>query len=113
MSEDTVRVTVEDGDDRTTIEAQSGRNLRDLLVENDCSPYTTLTGRLNCGGRGICGTCGVRIEEAVPPEQFHDRLACRFGYPRLSCQVTVKEDLTVRVPEKLVWGGRDYGRRNS
>jgi ferredoxin len=105
--DDTVRVTVEGGGDRTVIETRRGRNLRDLLVENGCSPYTTLTGRLNCGGRGLCGTCGVRIAESVPPEGLHDRLADRFGYPRLSCQVTVETDLTVRIPEKIVWGRRD------
>ncbi len=104
---DSVTVTVEDDGDRTVIETRPGRNLRDLLVENGCSPYTGVTSRLNCGGRGICATCGVRIAEQVSPGGFHDRIASRFGYPRLSCQVTVEEDLTVRIPDKLVWGGRE------
>ncbi|MFB6219149.1 MAG: 2Fe-2S iron-sulfur cluster-binding protein [Halobacteriaceae archaeon] len=106
MDGDTLRVTVVDGDERTVIGAERGRNLRELLLEHDCSPHTRATERLNCGGRGLCGTCGVRIGEPVAPTQWHDRLARRFGYPRLSCQVTVKDDLTVHLPEKLVWGGR-------
>jgi Na+-transporting NADH:ubiquinone oxidoreductase subunit NqrF len=43
----------------------------------------------------------------VPPRHWHDRLAARFGYPRLSCQVTVEDDLLVELPDKLVWGSRD------
>jgi hypothetical protein len=35
-------------------------------------------------------------------------MAQRFGYPRLSCQVTVNEDMVVRLlPEKVVWSGRN------
>jgi ferredoxin len=107
-AEDTVRVTVEDEDGQTVIEARRGRNLRELLLEHGCSPYTAATRRLNCGGRGLCGTCGVRVEAGeAPPTHWHDRLADRFGYPRLSCQLAVDRDLTVRVPEKLVWGRRE------
>jgi ferredoxin len=105
---DTVRVTVHiDDGDPTVIEAERGRNLRRLLLEHDCSPYTAVTERLNCGGRGLCATCGVRIGDAPAPTHWHDRLAARFGYPRLSCQLTVEEDLTVYIPEKIVWGGRE------
>lgn len=108
---DTVELTVEDGDDRTVIETRRGRTLRDVLLEHGHSPYTAVTDRLNCGGRGLCATCGVRLEEPVSPDHLHDRLADRFGYPRLSCQITIETDLTVRIPEKLVWGGREEGHR--
>jgi ferredoxin len=106
---DTVRVVVVTPDGtRTVLDAERGRNLRVLLCEHDRSPYTPATERLNCGGRGLCATCGVRIEAGDPPAtHWHDRLADRFGYPRLSCQLTVEEPMTVRIPEKLVWGGRD------
>lgn len=104
---DRVRVTVV-GDETVTVETARGRVLRDVLVENDCSPYTALTERTNCGGRGLCATCGVRIREGgSPPEHWHDRLAARFGYPRLSCQVVLEDDLTVEIPDKRVWGGRE------
>ncbi len=104
---ETVPVTVVDGDDRLAIDAPEGSVLRDLLLSHDRSPYTRYTERLNCGGRGLCATCGVRIDEDVGPEHWHDRLADRFGYPRLSCQVTVDRPMTVRPVEgKRVWGGR-------
>lgn len=41
------------------------------------------------------------------PDHWHDRLADRFGYPRLSCQYRLTGDVTVEVPDKRVWGGRD------
>jgi hypothetical protein len=40
------------------------------------------------------------------PDHWHDRLAARFGYPRLSCQMRVTEDPTVAIPDKRVWGER-------
>lgn len=105
---DEVHVTVRHDGEETVLTTTRGRNLRDLLLAAGLSPYTRLTGRANCGGRGICATCGVRIRAGeTPPAHWHDRLADRFGYPRLSCQVTVEGDLTVELPEKLVWGGRE------
>jgi ferredoxin len=105
---DDCRVTVHDGEETTVLTAPAGTTLRDLLLDAGLSPYTRLTGRANCGGRGLCATCGVRIRSDGPaPDHWHDRLAARFDYPRLSCQVTVEEDMTVELPEKLVWGGRE------
>ena len=105
--DDTVRVVVETDDGETELTVQRGRTLRDVLREAGHSPYTALTERANCGGRGLCATCGVRLETEVAPDHWHDELAKRFGYPRLSCQVTVDRDLRVRlVDDKLVWGGR-------
>ena len=113
---DTVTVTVireadeGDGDDapaRTTLSVPRGTVLRDALLAADRSPYTRYTDRLNCGGRGLCATCGVRVREGESdPDHWHDRLAARFGYPRLSCQMRVTGDLTVAIPDKRVWGGR-------
>jgi ferredoxin len=103
-----VQVTVIDGQNCVSLSVPKGANLRDVLVGNDRSPYTRYTRTLNCGGRGLCATCGVRIEEGPPPDHWHDSLAERFGYPRLSCQVSVERDLTVRLlPDKRVWGGRE------
>ncbi len=97
---------VDENGDRTEFSVQPGRNLRRVLLEVDRSPYAAATRRLNCGGRGLCATCGVRIREGPPPEHWHDRLAERFGYPRLSCQVTVDGPMTVELVDKRVWGSR-------
>lgn len=105
---DRVTVTVLANGERTVVEATRGRVLRDVLREHGCSPYTRLTERANCGGRGLCATCGVRVREgSAPPTHWHDRLADWAGYPRLSCQLTVDDDLIVEIPDKRVWGGRE------
>lgn len=105
-----VRVTVRHDGEETVLRTDPGANLRRLLVDAGLSPYTRVTSRANCGGRGLCATCGVRIRSPDPPPtptHWHDTLAARFGYPRLSCQVTVDRDLTVALVDKLVWGGRE------
>jgi ferredoxin len=84
-----------------------GTNLRHALMEKGLSPYTSITEDLNCGGNGLCATCGVWIEEQPPiPRHWHDKLADRFAYPRLSCQITVEHELTVRLVKKRIWGRR-------
>lgn len=90
-----------------------GANLRQTLLAAGFSPYAALTQRLNCGGRGICATCGLWIEQNEPaPTHWHDRAAGAFGYPRLSCQISIEADMTVRLlTEKVIWGKRDGSRR--
>lgn len=101
-------VDVYDGIRWHRLTAQQGANLRRVLLRHDLSPYTQWTRRLNCGGRGLCATCGVRIDDPTPlPTHWHDRLAARFGYPRLSCQIAITRPLVVRLlPEKIIWGRR-------
>ena len=101
-----VRVVVDDGETETELTVEQGRVLRDVLLEADLSPYSRLTARANCGGRGLCATCGVRIAEDVEPDHWHDTLADWFGYPRLSCQIAVDRDLRVELVDKVVWGSR-------
>jgi ferredoxin len=104
---ESVRVTVRHDGEVTHLSTPAGTNLRQLLLDAELSPYTRVTERLNCGGRGLCATCGVRLgADAPPPTHWHDALAARFGYPRLSCQITIDRDLTVDLVDKLVWGGR-------
>lgn len=103
-----VSVTVRHVGGETVVEARPGRTLRDVLLEHGLSPYTRLTDRVNCGGRGLCATCGVRLRAGPAPEHWHDRLADRFGYPRLSCQIEVREGMIVELDEeKVVWGARE------
>jgi ferredoxin len=91
-----------------TLIVPDGANLRRMLLQSGFTPYARVTQQLNCGGRGLCATCGVWLESNPPlPQHWHDRLAQQFGYPRLSCQVSVYADLTVRIlPDKIIWGKR-------
>lgn len=102
-------VRVYDGETWHILDVCHGTPLRDALLDHDLSPYTVLTQRANCGGRGLCATCGVRLDPPVPePTHWHDRLAARYGYPRLSCQIIVDRPLSVRLlPNKRIWGGRE------
>jgi Na+-transporting NADH:ubiquinone oxidoreductase subunit NqrF len=31
-------------------------------------------------------------------------MAAAWNYPRLSCQITVEDDLEVEIPAKVIWG---------
>lgn len=104
---DVVYVRVDDGGEEHLLTAPAGATLRDVLVDAGLSPYTRVTERLNCGGRGLCATCGVRLDEGPAPDHWHDVLADRWGYPRLSCQVRLDGDVQVRLVEKVVWGARE------
>jgi ferredoxin len=101
---ETVAVTVVDGEDEQTIDVERGQMLRDALLDRGFEVYGTVSKHANCGGRGLCATCTVDIDPQIAPEHWHDHAAVQFGYPRLSCQITVEEPLTVRLLDKHVWG---------
>lgn len=68
------------------------------------SVHGSLSQYANCGGRGLCATCTVEVDPAPEPTHWHDAAAARFGYPRLSCCLTVEEPLRVELLDKYVWG---------
>ncbi|WP_323675878.1 2Fe-2S iron-sulfur cluster-binding protein [Halorubellus sp. PRR65] len=101
-------MVVLDGDDRHELSVQPERTVRDALLDADLPPYTRLTERANCRGRGLCATCGVRLHDDTDPDHWHDALADRFGYPRLSCQIQIQDGLVVELDtEKRIWGHRE------
>lgn len=101
-------ITVLKDKQRYRLQTAPGSNLRKVLLQAGLSPYTKLTRKLNCGGRGICATCGVWIHQPyVEPIHWHDRLAKNYGYARLSCQITVQKDMLVALDtKKRIWGSR-------
>ena len=106
-----ITITVETPDsERRELTVPEGSVLRDVLLEADLSPHGRYARRLNCGGNGLCATCGVRLAEPPEPDHWHDDLADRFGYPRLSCQLRAREGMCVKLLDKRVWGGRETGR---
>lgn len=95
-----------ENDKRYVLNAADGEILLEVLQKNGLNVYGSLSQKLNCGGNGICATCGVYML-SKPPEanHWHDQLAQVFGYPRLSCQIRVRSDLTVQKPDgKIIWG---------
>jgi ferredoxin len=109
----TIRLKVALGEEIYEFVVKDGTNLRRLLLQENLSPYTILTRNANCGGRGICATCGVWVNRGIPkPRHWHDKLATSFGYPRLSCQIHVEQDMEIElIPEKWIWGKRDPERK--
>ncbi len=58
-----------------------------------------------CGGGGTCGQCRVRVPEGggaiLPTERSFINKRDAADHHRLSCQVTVKQDMKVWVPEEV------------
>jgi len=106
MTEDMLTLIVLIDDETRTLHAAHGANLRQTLLDAGISPYGSISKRLNCGGKGICATCGVLIADDNEPQptHWHDKLAKRFGYPRLSCQIVIDRPLTIRIiTDKRMW----------
>jgi len=58
-----------------------------------------------CGGGGTCAMCKCQVIEGggdiLPTEQTHINRAQAKDNWRLSCQVKVKEDLKIKIPEEI------------
>lgn len=92
-----VKITI---NDKTEVEASTGDSL-----------LTTLSNRKiylpsACGGSGSCGQCRVRITEGVndilPTEKVHFSRKEMQDNWHLGCQVKVKNDLKILVPESVL-----------
>ena len=83
-----------------TIVCNSGVNLRKLAKKNGINVYVGLANLYNCRGNGLCGTCEVEIVDAPmlsPRSRMEEiKLKKRPLKRRLSCQVLVWGDMTVR-----------------
>ncbi len=64
-----------------------------------------------CGGGGTCGQCRCQVVEGggeiLPTETGHFTRKEQMNHWRLSCQVKVKEDLSIKVPE-AVFGIKEW-----
>lgn len=94
----TGQVTVTVNETRRT-ETQAGTRLLAALAE--CGIYLPSA----CGGVGTCGQCQVEVEEgggaSLPIERARISKRDLDRGSRLACQVIVKQDMTVRVPEEI------------
>lgn len=91
----TVAVDINDGEEQLSVEG--GPNLLSILNANKIFIPS------GCGGQATCGLCKLKILDGggpvLPTETpFLSRQEIREDV-RLSCQVKVKTDMTIRIPE--------------
>ena len=93
------RVVINDDEDKS-IDAPSGRTLLSALSSNGIFIPS------GCGGGGACGMCKCKVEEGsrgpLPTELAHLSRKERKGNIRLACQMKVKEDLKIRIPDDIL-----------
>ncbi|WP_417794917.1 NADH:ubiquinone reductase (Na(+)-transporting) subunit F [Terasakiella pusilla] len=82
-----------------TIEVAPGGKLLTTLADNGLFIPSA------CGGGGSCGQCTVKVHEGggtlLPTEESHvNKRQAREGC-RLSCQVAVKQDMKIDIPEEV------------
>lgn len=92
-------VDINDGEEE--IEVQGGGTLLAALIDNKIFIPSA------CGGQATCGVCKVRVLDGggpvLPTESpFMSRQELR-DQVRLSCQVKVKSDLAIRIPEDYLF----------
>lgn len=83
-----------------TLEVEGGRMLLEGLYENDIFIPSA------CGGKGTCGHCKIAVltggGPVLPTEtSMLTRKEIRSG-TRLACQVKIREDIYLRIPEELL-----------
>ncbi|WP_166821133.1 NADH:ubiquinone reductase (Na(+)-transporting) subunit F [Thalassoroseus pseudoceratinae] len=86
--------------EQKTLETPAGGKLLGALADNEIFVSSA------CGGGGTCAQCMVRVFEGggdiLPTERNHiNNKQAREGY-RLSCQVAVKQDMKIEVPEEAL-----------
>ncbi|WP_075881153.1 NADH:ubiquinone reductase (Na(+)-transporting) subunit F [Vreelandella massiliensis] len=93
-------VTIEvNGDPEHTLSTQAGGKLLNTLAANGIFLSSA------CGGGGSCAQCKCRVEEGggsiLPTEESHFTMREKKEGWRLSCQVPVKQDMKIEVPEEV------------
>ncbi|MBN2737802.1 MAG: 2Fe-2S iron-sulfur cluster binding domain-containing protein [Spirochaetales bacterium] len=92
------------------IKVKHGGETREFTVEGGTNLLSNLTSNgvainSSCGGKGSCGYCKVRVLEGggqiLPTEEiFMSRKEIK-NQMRLACQVKIKEDITIEIPDYL------------
>ncbi|MEW5909008.1 MAG: NADH:ubiquinone reductase (Na(+)-transporting) subunit F [Thermodesulfobacteriota bacterium] len=81
------------------IRAKTGATLLSLLTQNGILLPSA------CGGKGSCGLCKCRVLEGgrdiLPTELAHLTRKEKERKIRLSCQLKIKEDLRIEIPQEI------------
>ena len=91
-------ITINDDEDKS-ISVQGGGTLLSRLVENKIYLPSA------CGGKGTCGTCKCKVTEGggdiLPTELSLVSRKEQLNQIRLACQVKVKQDMAIRIPDEI------------
>ncbi len=87
------------GDAQKPLHAPVGNTLLAALVNNQILLPSA------CGGKGTCGTCKCTVVEGggeiLPTELSHVSRRERQAGVRLACQLKLRQDLKIRIPEEI------------
>ncbi|MBU0987818.1 MAG: NADH:ubiquinone reductase (Na(+)-transporting) subunit F, partial [Proteobacteria bacterium] len=93
------RTIVINDDQEKPVKVPGGNTLLSALVNNSIFLPSA------CGGKGTCGTCKCVVEagggDILPTELTHVSRMEQKQNVRLACQLKVKEDLKIRIPEDI------------
>ena len=93
-----VKIDINGG--KRQLEVETGSSLLGTLHENGVMLSSA------CGGKGSCGQCKCRVTEGggeiLPTEAVHFSRKEQADNWRLGCQVKVKNDLKIEVPESVL-----------
>ena len=95
----TCKITVEKDGEESSIEVEGGQPLLSYLIEAGVEVSSS------CGGKGTCGYCKVQVPEGggqiLPTEEIFMSRAEIARNMRLACQVKVKNDVKILIPNYL------------
>ncbi len=93
------KITVRDGDEVRDFTVNGGSTLLTYLTEQKVEISSS------CGGKGSCGYCKCRVEsgggQILPTEELFMTRAEIKSNMRLACQVKVKNDVEILIPDYL------------
>ncbi|MBQ5997201.1 MAG: 2Fe-2S iron-sulfur cluster binding domain-containing protein, partial [Bacteroidales bacterium] len=92
-----IRITI---NDKETIEAPTGGSLLSTLAAQQIFLPSA------CGGKGSCGMCKCQVLEGggsiLPTETGFFTRKQQMQHWRLDCQVKVRSDMKIRIPESVL-----------
>ena len=92
-------ITVRKDKDVREFAVQGGGYLLGALVDNGVEISSS------CGGKGTCGYCKCKVKsgggQMLPTEELFMSRAERLEHMRLACQVKIKNDIEIEIPDYL------------
>ncbi|MCP4403512.1 MAG: 2Fe-2S iron-sulfur cluster binding domain-containing protein [bacterium] len=94
------KITVKHGEEKQEFTVQGGNSLLSVLIDHKIDVSSS------CAGRATCGYCKVRVEQGggpiLPTEEIFMSRREQKESMRLACQVKVKNDVDIVIPDYLV-----------